>query len=819
MSKYDLTLTKIRRAKEESSFSDTYSKFLLGNQLTNDEIFYLLKTAILFINSDEQIIERLGYRIILHYSNSYKDYKPLYDLSVLNDFVPVSKFIERKFFSADKVLHGFSSTLLSAYQENFKNNINDGYYRSLGQLQLYSFAKNTDNVAIVAPTSYGKSEMMRTKIRDHLDQKVCIIVPSKALLAQTKSLLVQDQIIREGFEKVVTHPEMYRGEQNFLAVFTQERLLKFIQDNKELSLDLVMIDEAHNILEKDHRAVLLVQVLLMLKARNQNMVVNYFTPFLADTSNLRVVNKDFGVRGKKTLENMKVEMFYGYDFRSAEGLFLYDQFMDKKILMNVQYEDEFELIEHKAGRKNILYLNRPKHAEEVALMLSQRLENIRLTNRLRKVIESISELVHPNYNLITALRKGVLYHHGAVPDIVRLYIEDVFEKTESLRYMVTTSTLLEGINIPAEKMFILSPEKTPGYLTSAQFKNLIGRVCRFREVFNSSTGSLSGLEPEIYTCGIERYSRDTFTPFSFYNERANVSKEISDKVTNPLLENSVNTETRQETLEYMENMQPGSSGLEDVAGPETDLGRMCYEHNVYDFSIIQNETIINENLESYRENNDSVIDNAESLMGAIYQVFINRVELSDDSDNIARLRDHQQARNFYRMFIDWRSRGTVYSVMINNFINHWNNIQDDVYIGKTWGEKKRGGGFRNLYVDMTQKSNEQKINLAIAKIKEEQDFVDFHIMKYVEVLNALELIDESFYDRVKYGTTNERIICLLKNGFSLDLARRLVENYGELIEFNLERDTLSYNEALVEAMRENNENEILIFEARHNLIM
>ena len=30
-------------------------------------------------------------------------------------------------------------------------------------------------------------------------------------------------------------------------------------------------------------------------------------------------------------------------------------------------------------------------------------------------------------------------------------------------------------------------------------------------------------------------------------------------------------------------MQPGSSGLEDVAGPETDLGRMCYEHNVYDF--------------------------------------------------------------------------------------------------------------------------------------------------------------------------------------------------------------------------------------------
>ena len=91
-------------------------------------------------------------------------------------------------------------------------------------------------------------------------------------------------------------------------------------------------------------------------------------------------------------------------------------------------------------------------------------------------------------------------------------------------------------------------------------------------------------------------------------------------------------------------------------------------------------------MESYRENNDSVIDNAESLMGAIYQVFINRVELSDDSDNIRSSQRSPTNANFYRMFIDWR-RGVLFILMINNFINHWNNIQDDVYIGKTWGEK------------------------------------------------------------------------------------------------------------------------------------
>ncbi len=746
----------------------------------------------------------------------HADYVPLYEFSVLNDYVPIAKFIESKHLFDNYLTKSFSKTLLAAYQENFKNDA--GYYRSLGQLQLYSFAKTTDNVAIVAPTSYGKSEMMRARIRDHLDQKVCVVVPSKALLAQTRKLLLQDFVIREGFEKVITHPEMFRGEPNFLAVFTQERLLKFIQDNKGVSLDLIMLDEAHNILEKDHRAVLLIQVLLMLKARNPDLVINYFTPFLSDTDNLKVVNHDFGVIGKTTSENMKVEMFYGYDFRTNAGLFLYDQFLDIPIALNQNYNDELALIRDKAGLKNILYLNRPRHAEEMAMRIANTADTITLTNKLRRVIESISELVHPNYNLVTSLRKGVVYHHGAVPDMVRLYIEDVFTKFKELKYIVTTSTLLEGVNIPAEKMFILSPDKTPGYLTAAQFKNLIGRVCRFSEVFDSVQGSLKRLEPEIYLCGIERYSRDTFTPQSFYNERASISKILVDKVVNPLLENSTNQEGRQETLEYMENMQPGSSGLENVVGPETDLGRLCFENNVYDFPILQNEAALNTNLETFRATLPAVIDNADTLMRGVFEIFISGIELYDNTDNIARLKEHEQARNFYRMFINWRSRGSLYPVMVNNFINYWNEIDGDVYIGKTWGEKRRGG-FSELYVDMREKSPEQKINLAIAKIKEEQDFVDFHIMKYVEILNELELISEDFYDRVKYGTTNEQIICLLKNGFSLDLARRLVEVYSDLIEFDLERDVVRYTDGLIQTMQENNENEILVFEARHNLLV
>ena len=37
---------------------------------------------------------------------------------------------------------------------------------------------------------------------------------------------------------------------HILAVLTQERLLKLLQENRELSFDFVIVDEAHNLLDR-----------------------------------------------------------------------------------------------------------------------------------------------------------------------------------------------------------------------------------------------------------------------------------------------------------------------------------------------------------------------------------------------------------------------------------------------------------------------------------------------------------------------------------------------------------------------------------------
>lgn len=828
MSKFTITLSQIRKREniDGSKFFDLYQRLVLRDEtLNDDEKYFLLRLALYFLNSDDNNVIRLGYRIVLRYSNIFGDYAPLRDVALAKDYIPVAKFIERNYHattSGEK--QTFSDLYLEAYQEGFKAESDAPHvYRSLGQMALDDFSENEGNIAIVAPTSYGKSEMIVKKVRSNPGKKICIIVPSKALLAQTKKSLARDESIKTIFKKIITHPDMYRGEdQNFLAVLTQERLLRLLQKHKELSVDLILIDEAHNILENNGRSHLLAQVLLIAQNRKRDVVVNFFTPFLTDVENLRIKNHDIEIKGRPIDEHMKIERFFASDIGLKEHC-LYDQFLNQHLPItldpNISTDIDF-ILKYKAA-KNIVYLNRPMQVEHFSLNIARIKGDIPLTPEIEKIIASIGEFIDPQYNLIKCIRAGVLYHHGGIPDIVRLYVEEIYSKNADFEFIVTTSTLLEGINIPAEKIFILTPRKGRKSLSAAQFKNLIGRVCRFREIFSDTSGSMAMLEPEVYLVKGE-YSPKNFSPLSFYRKNVNLSVSVEDEVSNPLLEHTSEvSHEAQDILEFLENMETGASGLENVKSPISDIGRLCYANNVQDFQILPNEAKLVENLDYYKNLELGVISNAEALVEAIVSIFFSGINLDDDSDNIVRLKDNEEARRFYAMFISWRTQGAPYPLMIRRFLNYWQRreLQGEalVYVGSTWGEEVRGGGHRPLYVNMSQKSESERINLAIAKIKDEQEFIDFHILQYLEILFELELLDGDFYDHVKYGTSNKEIICMLKSGFSMELAKRLTEHYRDKLEFDLTQDVIKYDKSLINKMRENGENDILVFEAEGNL--
>lgn len=105
--------------------------------------------------------------------------------------------------------------------------------------------------------------------------------------------------------------------------------------------------------------------------------------------------------------------------------------------------------------------------------------------------------------------------------------------------------------------------------------------------------------------------------------------------------------------------------------------------------------------------------------------------------------------------------------------------------------------------------------MAIVRIKEEQDFMDNMLIKYVEVLHDLDLIENRFYSRIKYGTDDESAICLIKNGLSLSSATLLIKKYSDYLQINLLESTVTYDENIILKMNEREENEIQIYEVQN----
>jgi len=462
-----IKLNKLQGKSETTSIEDTdfflaYKKLILKNNqnLSESEKFLLLKFAVIFINYGEKELEKFGYRIILIYSNLFNDYKPLYDIAINKDYIPVAKFIEDKYLNSENAEQSFHRLWMSAYKQNFKHiRNNEEIYFSAGQKKLHIFSKNIEDFIIVAPTSYGKSELIIHKVEENLDKNVCIIVPTKSLLAQTRKNIIKNSKIRKSGNKIITHPDMLNDiSGNFIAILTQERLLRLLQKHTDLTFDIVLIDEAHNLIENDSREILTIQDLKILRKRNLNVKLHYFTPFLADPEKLKIFSDKTSI-SEKIHEFIKIEKYFTYDSTSEEKILkVYDQFLNK--FFNIQdlegTNTPFEFISKYASDKNIVYINKPKDIEKFANSIQNKIES---NERIKEVQEALKSFLHQDYNLIKTIENGVVYHHGGMPENVRLYVENAFSEIKEIKYIITTSTLLQGVNIPAEKIFLLDTKK------------------------------------------------------------------------------------------------------------------------------------------------------------------------------------------------------------------------------------------------------------------------------------------------------------------------------------------------------------------------
>ena len=145
------------------------------------------------------------------------------------------------------------------------------------------------------------------------------------------------------------------------------------------------------------------------------------------------------------------------------------------------------------GIGNIVYSNGAAESERISLILFDSLPEETISKSINDLIKLIKKTIHKEYRLAKVLRKRIAFHYGNMPLLVREEVEKLF-KTGEIKYLICTSTLLEGVNLPAKSIFIRKPNRGHNKpMNQNDFWNLAGRAGRWGKEFS---GNIICIEPQ-----------------------------------------------------------------------------------------------------------------------------------------------------------------------------------------------------------------------------------------------------------------------------------------------------------------------------------
>lgn len=339
-----------------------------------------------------------------------------------------------------------------------------------------------------APTSLGKSYVMRMfikeKIRSGVECNFAIVVPTKALINEVTKSLTEDLqgALSEHDYRIVTSAGAVALEEphNYIFVMTPERLLYLLILMHDIPVEYLFIDEAHKISKTDSRSAFYYKVVDMLSQREHRPHIIFASPNVPNPEvylqlipdmecgkDCQISTRFSPVNQEKFLIDLKAHQIHVYN-EVTQKLTQLDRFYDDKGLLHF-------VRTLGRGRRNIVYSNSKDSVIEYARKFAQDLEELDDPDILA-LARDIRMEVHGQYYLADIITKGVAYHMGYLPSTIRVRIEDLYKKGK-IQTLFCTSTLLEGVNLPADNLFITS-HKNGGDMSPVDFRNLMGRVGR-----------------------------------------------------------------------------------------------------------------------------------------------------------------------------------------------------------------------------------------------------------------------------------------------------------------------------------------------------
>lgn len=318
------------------------------------------------------------------------------------------------------------------------------------QAQVYWRLIDGENVILSAPTSFGKSLVIDALIASGKYRRIALVVPTIALIDEARKRLSRFS----NAYKIVTHASQPADPQRgTIYVLTQERVIERVDLDH---LDLFVIDEFYKLDPSgggaDRGAILNHAFYKLLKTARQFYLLG---------PNIRAVPTDFQDRFEARLivsdfvtvasDVRRVDLFGG----PREAL--------------VRLTKELE-------GSTLIYCQSPGSVRRVAQLMVER-QVTPVQPGLADVVNWVGRNFHPDWIVARALAHGIGVHHGRLPRSLAQLQVRLFN-SGALKFLVCTSTLIEGVNTAAKHVVIYDNKISKKPFDYFTYRNIQGRSGR-----------------------------------------------------------------------------------------------------------------------------------------------------------------------------------------------------------------------------------------------------------------------------------------------------------------------------------------------------
>lgn len=667
---------------------------------------------------------------------------------------------------------------------------------SLSRAREYSFS---------GPTSMGKSFIIKAFLRRIINNKppenLVIMVPTRALINQFAIEIKQElgkQLEKNNYT-IVTNSNVSEllldGNVNMILILTPERLISYLSQNENPAIGFLFVDEAHKIAQNDTRSITTYVAIEKTLKKYPTTKLYFSSPNITNPEILLSLFQKTEQNSFKSDETTVTQNIFFVDLETKELAF-YDN-------------DDFIPVAHvpeKASTingflsvygkdSNLVYCNTVAHTIEYAINYAEtiKLEDNQFLNNstlLKKASQIIGNYIHRDYYLTEIIKKGVAYHFGNMPQLIRNLIEDLYKKGE-IKYIFCTSTLLEGVNMPTQNLFILDNRKSTGVLKSIDFWNLAGRAGRLAKELQGNVFCIKTSECSWENRSFLKEKETNLVPTVFDRINHNLKK-----IENQIKCNEIKSGTEEEKniLRYIANIICIDT-MELKTGYQSPIIKQLINNNKDEIIRLAESKNKEKNIctpFSLLDSNESIdIDIQDSVYKQILKAHSEKKDLKLPStinyksclyvlDCFHRLYDWEHTNKtlskknsmkYYAMLMNQWINGVSLNQIISASIDYYSKSQTiQISHGKTECFDSDNKKHINKLIDEIIRDIEK-----ILRFQFEKYFNHYHLI--LKHIIGDENVGENWATLLEYGTLNRIVIALQNLGLSRYTANKVYDIY------------------------------------------